>query len=269
MQDKMVKMLEVGPNRSYICIICSTTNGIEHEYNFSSMVSSTSSVKDIFLQVIHDIKIDGDILKKSNIINWSRDPDYLKSIPICSLCFKRFCDYNLFSAGLLELRSFFKTEIKETHLKSLNIVASKPHYNDNLKCVENKNGTEIDKRVARKKLLFKKHTAHPRYLANVKKQSLLEDMLPNHSSNLRTSPDNCAEKDILKPDKNDTTKSACEYSGMIFKETEHLNTHISTHQGRKTFACDICQKGFTRKASLLEHIARHQGMITDSYSFNS
>ena len=269
MPDKMVKMLEVGPNRSYICIICSTTNGIEHEYNFSSMVSSTSSVKDIFLQVINDIKIDGDILKNSNLINWSRDPDSLKSIPICSLCFKRFCDYNLFSAGLLELRSFFKTEIKETHLKSLNSVASKPHYNDNLKCVENKNGTEIDKRVARKKLLFKKHAAHPRYLANVKKQSSLEDMLPNYSSNLRTSADNCAEEDILKDDKNDTTKSACEYSGMIFKETEHLNTHISTHQGRKTFACDICQKGFTRKASLLEHIARHQGMITDSYSFTS
>ena len=269
MPDKMVKMLEVGPNRSCICIICSTTNGIEHEYNFSSMVSSTSSVKDIFLQVITDIKIEGDILKNSNIINWSRDPDYLKSIPICSLCFKRFCDYNLFSAGLLELRSFFKTEIKETHLKSLNSVASKPHYNDNLKCVEYKNGTEIDKRVARKKLLFEKHEAHPRYLANVKKQSLLEDMLPKHSSNLRTSPNNCPEEDILKDDKNDTTKSACEYCGMIFKEAEHLNTHMSNHQGRKTFACDICQKGFTRKASLLEHIARHQGIITYSYSFTS
>ena len=267
MPDKMVKMLEVGPNRSCICIICSTTHGVEHDYNFSSMVSSTSSVKDIFLQVITDIEIDGDILKDSNIINLSGDPDYLKSIPICSLCFKRFCDYNLFSAGLLELRSFFKTEIKETHLESLNSFASKPHHNDNLKCVENKNGTKIDKRVVRKKLLFKKHAAHPRYLANVKKQSSLEDMLRNHSSTLRTSPDNCPEEDILKDDKNDATKSTSEYCGEIFKEAEHLNNHMPSHQGRKTFACDICQKGFTRKASLLEHIARHQGMITDSYSF--
>ena len=265
----MIKMLEVGPNRSCICMLCSTspTNGVEHEYNFSSMVSSTASVKDILLQVITDIKIDGDILKDSNIINLSRDPDYLKSIPICSLCFKRFCDYNLFSAGLLELRSFFKIEIKETHVKSLNSFA--PHYDDNLKCVENKNGTAIDKRLARKKRLFKKHAAHPRYLANVQKQSSLDDMLPNHSSNLRTSPDDSPEVAILKDDKNDTTKSACEYCGMIFKEAEHLNTHMSSHEGRKTFACDICQKGFTRKASLLEHIARHQGMITDSYSFTS
>ena len=271
MPDKMVKMLEVGSNRTSICIICSTstTNGVEHEYNFSSMVSSTSSVKDIFLQVITDIEIDSDILKDSNIVNLSRDPDYLKAIPICSLCFKRFCDYNLFSAGLLELRSFFKTEMKETHLKSLNSFNSIPHYNDKFKCVENKNGTEIDKRVARKKLLFKKHAAPPRYLTNVKKQSSLEDRLPNHSSNLRTSADNWSEEDRLKVDKHDTTKNSSEYCAMIFKDTEHSNTYMSTHKGRQTFACNICQKGFTRKASLLEHIARHQGMITYSYSFTS
>ena len=266
MPDKVVKMLEVGSNQSCICIICSTstTNGVEHEYNFSSMVSSTASVKDILLQVITDIKIDGDILKDSNIINLSGDPDYLKSIPICSLCFKRFCDYNLFSAGLLELRSFFKTEIQETHLKSLNSLASQSQYNDDLKCVENKNGTEIDKRLTRKKLLFEKHAAHPRYLTNVKKKSSLEDMLPNPYPNVRTSADNCPEEDKLKDDENDTTKNACENCGMLFKEAEHLKTHMSAHQRRKPFACDICKKGFTRKASLLEHIARHQGMFTNS-----
>jgi hypothetical protein len=46
--------------------------------------------------------------------------------------------------GML-LRSFFKTEIKETHLKSLNSLASKPHFNDNLKCLENKNGPKLIK----------------------------------------------------------------------------------------------------------------------------
>eukprot|EP00092_Neocalanus_flemingeri_P030771 GFUD01033420.1.p1 GENE.GFUD01033420.1~~GFUD01033420.1.p1 ORF type:complete len:904 (+),score=181.26 GFUD01033420.1:107-2713(+) len=57
-------------------------------------------------------------------------------------------------------------------------------------------------------------------------------------------------------------KLDCHQCGKIFKKTEVLEAHVKkVHQGVKApWICSFCEKGFTRKASLEEHISRHQGV---------
>ena len=53
----------------------------------------------------------------------------------------------------------------------------------------------------------------------------------------------------------------CSQCGKQFKKAEVLAAHVKRdHQGNLVpWECAVCGKGFTRKASLEEHMARHQG----------
>ena len=59
-----------------------------------------------------------------------------------------------------------------------------------------------------------------------------------------------------------SVKPECDQCGKIFKKTDVLEAHIKkVHQGvNAPWICSFCEKGFTRKASLEEHIARHKGV---------
>ena len=48
----------------------------------------------------------------------------------------------------------------------------------------------------------------------------------------------------------------CQFVNKKVLKKSHLNKEESN---RKPYQCDVCQKKFTRKASMLEHLARHKG----------
>ena len=54
----------------------------------------------------------------------------------------------------------------------------------------------------------------------------------------------------------------CDVCSKLFKSEDSLAIHTARdHEGSKTpWTCSICDKGFTRKASYEEHIARHKGI---------
>ena len=53
----------------------------------------------------------------------------------------------------------------------------------------------------------------------------------------------------------------CEECYKTFSRRVHLKAHQrSHHRNEKPFVCPICSKGFTRKASMEEHVARHKGL---------
>merc|ERR1712115_191817 len=56
------------------------------------------------------------------------------------------------------------------------------------------------------------------------------------------------------------------------KNSQDFTQKITTLEGNKKndskekpFQCDVCKKGFTRKASMQEHLERHQGIKTLNY----
>ena len=46
---------------------------------------------------------------------------------------------------------------------------------------------------------------------------------------------------------------ACEVCGKIFKKLYNLKVHMTKHTGAKPFSCDLCQKSFVAKRTLIQH----------------
>ena len=56
-------------------------------------------------------------------------------------------------------------------------------------------------------------------------------------------------------------KRTCEECGKYFYNQSHLASHVKSHQGIKDFQCDNCERGFTSRQSLKEHVDTiHKGL---------
>lgn len=184
-----------------------------HDYSFSSLVSSDMCVKEVFFNVVKDIglEVDG---KKENFVTTFKLSDGSQNTPICALCFKRFCDYDRFSVGLKDLKTSFKNDI-EMKLNDTNFSLQSISSTDNTKDGKNKEN---------------KRNSDP-------------------GNQTRISHRKCKKPSRFKM--KDTYRI-----GTV----DNLESLERTYDGDNPFKCDICQKGFTRKASMQEHLARHQGM---------
>ena len=250
-----------GPNlsRRTVCSLCglAASHGTGHEYNFLSLVSSNRSVKDTFLMVIQDIEADV-LLKDTEFSKHLELAEYCRKILICALCFKRFCDYEKFSTELLDLKSIFKTRITKEKLDVIdkNFISRLSEYN-HFEIEINKEKTVTREGESPRRFSNRKRKKPTRFSLNNDGEILKEALLRTGD----TSQCDSVSLEISKMLANEnTTKYTCTECGKIFWKSKNLEAHERTHRGQKPFPCDVCEKGFTRKASMLEHVARHQGM---------
>ena len=111
------------------CFMCHAVLS-NHDYNFSSLVSSDTCVEEVFFNVVSDIGLEVKGIKEDFLTNLKLSDDS-KNNPICALCFKRFCDYDRFSVGLKDLKTSFKNDI-EMKLNGNNFSFQSPSSTDRL-----------------------------------------------------------------------------------------------------------------------------------------
>lgn len=51
----------------------------------------------------------------------------------------------------------------------------------------------------------------------------------------------------------------CEFCQKTFTRKEHLTNHLRQHTGETPHCCNICSKPFTRKEHLVNHMRSHTG----------
>ena len=249
-----------------VCALCkaSSSNHLGHEYNFSSLVSSNRSIKDIFFKIAKDIEADA-IVKDTQFMNNLHSIDCCKNLTICALCFKRFCDYERFSTGLSELKTIFKKEIADSlkHIDSTSffILSSSNNAPETTITATNKEDTgELEDKYERRSS-NRKRKRPSRFSINEDRetsQDVSASFDPSNFTHFAHEVGSMELDGIVSIESG--TKYTCEECEKIFYKHTHLEAHIRTHRGQKPFVCEICQKGFTRKASMLEHVARHQGI---------
>jgi hypothetical protein len=249
-----------------VCSLCnaSSSNHLGDEYNFSSLVSSNQSIKDIFLKIAKDIEANA-ILKDAQFMSNIHSNDCCKNITICALCFKRFCDYERFSTGLSELKAIFKKEItdnlKQFDTKSFFVLSASNNMPEATVTTTNKENTgELEDKYERRSS-NRKRKRPSRFSLNEDRKTSQdegESFDPSKVTHFAHELSSMELDDIVSIESG--TTYTCEECEKIFYKHTHLESHIRTHCGQKPFVCEICQKGFTRKASMLEHVARHKGI---------
>lgn len=58
---------------------------------------------------------------------------------------------------------------------------------------------------------------------------------------------------------NDVKPHICKICNKVFSQKYHLNEHMKVHTGVKPYLCSICQKSFTQKGALNTHVRVHTG----------
>ena len=251
-----------------VCFLCtsSVSEKSSRGYNFLSVVSPNHTVRDTFLRIIQDIKADT-LLKDTEFSQYLESPEYCRILSICALCFKRFCDYETFSNELFNLKCIFERGIKEKlGLIDKKFICLKSEYN-NLQTGINNETRSNQNDEFKLRSSSRKRKKPPRFSLNDDGETTGETVL-NTGDITQCDPkyDNLEINNILSSE-NATTKYICTDCGKIFWDSKHLEAHERIHRGQKPFPCEVCGKSFTRKASMLEHVARHQGMFKCSLGY--
>ena len=55
----------------------------------------------------------------------------------------------------------------------------------------------------------------------------------------------------------------CEVCGKVFKKSYNLKVHMTKHTGVKNFACDLCDKSFVAKRTLIQHKEKNHSRQAD------
>ena len=243
------------------CFMCHAALSND-EYNFSSLVSSNTTIETVFFNVINDIASEVRREDISNITEFSNLKD-ADNIPICALCFKRFCDYDRFSIGLKDLKTSFQkdieTKLNKKFLSSEQLLLTKSVNAETNK--ENERKIDIDNRrriSSRKRKMPSRFALNKGQSTEFEDDSLIEDISRKSCPNDFGMTDR--DKSISKKIEHGT-KHEYAVDSNISLRLNNSKDREGFHQGEKKFQCDICQKGFTRKASMQEHVDRHQGSL--------
>ena len=241
------------------CFICHNVLS-DNEYSFSSLVSSNNSVQQIFFNVIKDIGLE---IGRNNckVLTDLRNLDNPENVPICALCFKRFCDYERFSLGLKDLQTSFKEDI-ETKVR---IDFSSPQQalptNNAAKNKNKEGGKKIDLDPQRR--LSNRHRKAPSRFAMKRDQNTKlfdRSCTENYSNNISHASIEAMDKEVIEELKSRTDLER-KNSKDFTQKTTTSEGNEKCKSGEKPFQCSICEKLFTRKASMQEHLERHQGIM--------